>query len=122
MEKRAYFLIGDWLACASLSAWAAWVAGLLPSTWPMAVEMVVGMIVGMVAVMVAMPPFLVLFGALEVMVPVMLGSMISSMLPSMVPGLRQESGTLLAWGAGCGLLAWGVTWMADRLLHRETDA
>ncbi|MBF0272847.1 MAG: hypothetical protein HQL98_12390 [Magnetococcales bacterium] len=122
MEKRVYFLIGDWLACGILSALAAWVARLLPATWPMGVEMMAGMVVGMLVTMVAMLPFLVLFGALEVMVPVMLGSMISSMLPSMVHGLRQETGPLLAWGAGCGLLAWGFTWMADRRLRRERAA
>ncbi|MBF0627650.1 MAG: hypothetical protein HQL91_05445 [Magnetococcales bacterium] len=122
MEKRVYFIAGDWLACAVLSAWAAWVARLVPATWPMGVEMVVGMGVGMLAAMVAMPPFLVLFGALEVMVPVMLGSMISSMLPSMLPGLRAETGALLVWGAGCGLLSWGGTWLADGWLRRrKTD-
>ncbi|MBF0263405.1 MAG: hypothetical protein HQL97_16390 [Magnetococcales bacterium] len=118
-RSRLYFLLGDLLACGVLSALATWAAWLLPSTWPMSVEMVVGMGVGMVAAMLAMPPFLALFGALEVMIPVMLGSMASSMLPSMVPRLRDDLGMLLAWGAGCGLAAWGVTWLADRWLRRR---
>ncbi|NGZ07605.1 MAG: hypothetical protein G8237_14765 [Magnetococcales bacterium] len=119
MEKRLYFLLGDQLASASLSALAAWVAHLLPDHWPMAVEMGVGMVVGMLAAMVAMPPFMALFGAMEVMVPVMLGSMASSMLPSMAPHLRTDLVALLWWGAVCGWLAWGLTWLADRWIRQE---
>ena len=119
MKEKLYFMIGDWLACALLSALAAWAARLLPATWPMAVEMGVGMLVGMMAAMLAMPPFMALFGAMEVMLPVMLGSMLSSMLPSMAPHLREENVLLLAWAAALGMAAWLFTWLFDRWLRRE---
>ena len=84
MERRAYFVLGDLLACAVAGAAAGWLVQLaVPGDWFAAIGMALGMVLGMLAGMGCGALFSPLFGALEVMLPAALSGMAAGMAVGM---------------------------------------
>lgn len=103
MEKRPYFVIGDFAAnilCATAAvAVTSWLIG---GSWGMIPGMIVGMVLGMI---VALPLSLALFfpilGVMEVMAPCMLSGMLGGMWGGMWP---LAGSAILEWGIGTGVV------------------
>ena len=102
MEKRLYFVVGDFVANIVVATAAVAVTSwLIGGAWGMIPGMIVGMVVGMiVALPLSLGCLFPLLGVMEVMAPCML----SGMLGGMWGGMWDLEGTaILQWGAGTGI-------------------
>jgi len=81
MERRLYFILGDFVAniVTGVAAALATIAVVGPG-WNMLIGMFVGMALGMaIAMLLSLAVFAVFFGAIEVMLPAMLTGMAAGM-------------------------------------------
>ncbi len=86
---RAYFIVGDLLACALTgAAAAALVQAAVPADWFVAFGMLAGMALGMLAGAFGGFLFTPLFGAMEVMLPASLSAMVAGMGAGMAQQIR----------------------------------
>ncbi len=89
---RAYFIIGDLLACTLTGAAAAWlVQAVVPADWFVALGMLAGMALGMLAGAIGGFLFTPLFGAMEVMLPAALSAMVAGMGAGMAQTMAQTT-------------------------------
>ena len=106
---RAYFIVGDLLACTLAGAAAALLTqAIVPADWFVVLGMVVGMVAGVFAGIFCGILFTPLFGGMEVMLPVSLSTMVAGMAGGMAQTMAR--GALgIGWseavlgGALCGL-------------------
>ncbi len=119
VERRAYFLLGDILACATIGA----VTGLLSAAivgegWNIVLGMVVSMVVGMsVSLVLGFALFYWLFGAMEVMVPTTLTGMAAGMGIGMAAAMAPiDVITGAEFGAVIGCAILGLTYLANALI------
>jgi len=102
MEKRLYFVVGDFVANALVATAAVAVTTwLIGGTWGMISGMIVGMVLGMI---VALPLSLgllsPLLGIMEVIAPCMLSGMLGGMWGGM---WALTGGQIVQWGVGTGV-------------------
>lgn len=119
MERRIYFLAGDFLSNTVMGTSAAWLAGVIVDpSWTMPGGMLVGMLAGMGLGLLLMPVLVGLFGAMEVMLPVMLTAMVSGMVFGMAGAMQVPTlQLLLAGGAAIGILVLLLTYAVDAALQ-----
>ncbi len=123
MERRIYFLAGDFLSNAVMGAAAAWLAAAIVDTsWSMPAGMFAGMLAGMGLGLLLMPVFVGLFGAMEVMLPVMLTAMLSGMVFGMAGTMQASALPMLLFGGGLiGNLVLLLTYVVDAVLHGKAS-
>ena len=122
MERRFYFVVGDLLAVSTAGAVAGLAAcGAIAEGWNMILAMLVGMVIGMLVATPTAFLFMPFFGAMEVMMPVMLAGMLSGMWVGMAEAMTGLSGGAAAgWGLRVGLLALGLSQIANATLHARS--
>lgn len=122
---RAYFFLGDLLACTVTGAVAAGVVqAAVPADWFMILGMVAGMALGMAVGMVGTFVFSPLFGALEVVLPVILAAMVggmgAGMSETMTPGIDGISwGQAMQGGAYTGMAIFAFTYFFQALTQGD---
>lgn len=119
MDKRLFFIVGDFVAnifsgaLIGLLAWA-----IVDTGWNMWLAMLAMMLLGMVVGLVLFFPFSLKLGAMEVMLPLMfsgmLGGMVVGMLAAMVP---LSLASALAHGAVSGFAGILCIWIANSMLR-----
>lgn len=120
MEKRAFFIFGDFFANAVTGGIAGFAtAAIVGPGWNMFVAMWLGMFVGMaIAMLLSFTAFIWFFGAMEVMLPAMLTGMVAGMIVGMgVPmGSFTEPFAAVRIGAITGGAVVVVTYLLDSAL------
>ena len=121
MERRAYFIFGDVLACAVTGAAAGWLAhAAIPSDWHPVVGMAVGVLLGFLVGVAGGILFTPLFGALEISLPAGLaGMMAGSAVGMLQAGAEIGPGTALWSGALVGLSCLAYSYILQARLHGE---
>ena len=119
MEKRPFFIFGDFFANALAGAVAGWAtAALVGPGWNMFVAMWVGMVLGMaLAMLLSFAAFCWLFGAMEVMLPVMFTGMAAGMVIGMGIPMGAFEDTAGAVGALTGVAVVVFTYLVDAALR-----
>jgi hypothetical protein len=107
VEKRPYFVFGDFFSNAAVgSATALATAAVVGEGWNMVVAMVVGMALGMViAMLLWLALFSWMFGAMEVMLPAMLTGMAAGMGIGMAEPMTAMTPLCVSGAAQIGALA-----------------
>ncbi len=102
MEKRLYFVIGDFVSNVIVATAAVAVTTwLIGGSWGMIPGMIVGMVLGMIiAVPLSLTVFFPILGVMEVMAPCMLSGMLGGMWGGMWP---LDGAGIVRWGAGTGV-------------------
>lgn len=126
---RAYFMVGDLLACALTGAAAAvLVQAAVPADWFVAFGMLAGMALGMLAGAFGGFLFTPLFGAMEVMLPASLSAMVAGMGAGMAQTMAQDASRVMdgiGWseaalgGAVAGLACLAFTYLLQARLRGE---
>lgn len=119
MERRAFFICGDFFANASTGAVAGWAtAAIVGPGWNMFVAMFFGMALGMaIAMVLSFAGFVWLLGAMEVMLPVMFTGMAAGMVIGMgVPMGAFEGTAAVLGGAVTGVAVVTFTYAMDAAL------
>ena len=79
MERRAYFILGDLLACAATGAAAGWAAhAVVPGGWYALAGMALGMFIGFLVGLFGGVLFTPFFGSLEIAMPTGLAGMVAA--------------------------------------------
>lgn len=129
MERRAYFIFGDLLACIATGAAAGWLAqAAIPAGWTatigtvpgMAAAMLLGMTLGMLAGVLGGILFSPFFGAMEISLPAGLAGMVAGAVVGMLQAMAGIGAATALWtGAAVGLLCLGYTYLLQARLQGE---
>ena len=121
LERRAYFIFGDILACAVTGAAAGWLAqAAIPGDWQPMIAMAVGMLLGFPVGVVGGILFTPLFGALEISLPAGLAGMMAGSVAGMLQAAAEVGpGTALWSGALVGLACLAYSYILQARLHGE---
>jgi hypothetical protein len=122
MEKRFYFVAGDFLCNALMGAASAQLAvSIVGPDWHMLTAMLAGMGAGMALSVLLLPICVGLFGAMEVMLPVMLSAMLSGMVFGMAGAMAALPVSMLyIGGTASGIVVLLLTYAANALLQGRT--
>lgn len=123
MERRAYFIFGDLLACIVAGAASAWLTQLaVPGHWYALVGMIIGIAIGMPVGMVTGFLFSPLFGAFEVMLPASLAGMVAGMVVGMghILGAGSPADAVFS-GAALGVFTMVFCYMLQARLQGEVS-
>lgn len=123
MERRAYFIFGDMLACAASGAAAGWITfAFIPGGWFAIVGMTLGMVLGMLVGMAAGVVFAPFFGDFEIALPSALSGMIAGAAVGMLREVAEiDAAAALLGGAVTGLASLAYTYFLQARLHGEAE-
>ena len=116
MEKRPFFLFGDFIACiATAIITAITMTALFNTDWWMFPAMLIGMVLSMFLVLILdVLLFSRFFGAMEIMIPTMLGGMFSGMFAAMAASMQAFSYTQACkLGVVVGIFIFVTLWLAN---------
>lgn len=121
MERRAYFIFGDLLACAASGAAAGWITfAVVPGDWFAIIGMMLGMALGMLAGTVVGFFFAPFFGDFEIALPAGLSGMTAGAAVGMLRGMAGiDAAAALLGGAVAGLACLAYTYLLQARLHGE---
>ncbi len=101
MEKRLYFVLGDFFVTAIAGVAAALAAHALTSSWHPLIALPVGFLAGAIAASVVAMVFMPLFGAFEVMLPAILAGVLAG-----AAGSRTDRPVLVGASIGIAVVVW----------------
>lgn len=121
MERRAYFIFGDLLACAASGAAAGWITfAVVPGDWFAIIGMMLGMALGMPVGIIGGILFTPLFGSMEISLPAGLAGMMAGSVMGMLKGMAEIGSTTALWGGALvGLACLAFTYILQTRLHGE---
>lgn len=121
MERRAYFILGDLLACAATGAAAGWAAhAVVPGGWYALAGMALGMFIGFLVGLFGGVLFTPFFGSLEIAMPTGLAGMVAGSGVGMFGGMAGVDAATALWiGALAGLACLAFTYILQARMQGE---